>query len=873
MTVQTGQVATTQSVIFDCDSEPIHIPGAIQPHGALVAVLVRDEVISHASANLEIHVGFAAAAVLGRPVSILFGDEVGQSIVDACRGSPVTTETIAAQARDGSPLQLNAFRSGDYLCVDIEPIRNKLGQDSLIGMAQSVVEPMREAADRTELCELAVSGLKRILGYDRVMAYRFAEDGHGEVIAEVREPRLEPYLGLRYPASDIPPQARLLYTRKRVGAIVDSRYTAVALIVETSRAHPPLDLTMSGLRSVSPVHCEYMRNMGTAASLTIGLPDRGALLGMLVCHHETPRTTGPGHRAVADIVGQIVSLLLQTLGAGETNAQRLERDIVLRSLTRKLSAPIPLLDAIGAAESEFLDVVDASGAIVKFEGEFAVLGSIPPLESARQALALLEPRAEGGFLACDDLALRYPELSACAEAGSGALFLSRRNDIGDAILWFRPEFKRTVKWGGNPSDANHPDASRMSPRTSFAAWSETVSGHARTWSEVDLALARELGFALTSEVGRRAKAELARLRHYDSLTGLPNRSLLNERLAEMRNEMTASVSLLFFDLDLFKAVNDTLGHAAGDALLVEVARRISEVIGADHTAARLGGDEFVVLGRMEPTEAVRIAEAIRRTIAAPFDVAGKTCSVATSIGIAHLGQCGRFDLIQAADMAMYASKQEGGNRATSFDIAMYDRTAREFELERDFRNALHSDGQLVLFYQPVYSLGSEGNTLVAFEALLRWHHPRQGWMKPEQVIPLAERLGLMIPLGNWILERAVRAGRQLQQALHRSLSISVNVSRQELSDRGFGARLQSLLQAENHAPATLCLEVTEGTLRDGPALAVLEELQSVGVQIAIDEFGIGYSSLSYLRRVPVDVVKLDGSFLVNVDGDTRAVAL
>ena len=292
-------VATPQADTFDCDSEPIHVPGAIQPHGALVALLVDDGIVTHASANLEVHLGVAPAAALGRPVSFLFGDTTGRSILDACHGP---APTIPAEARDGSPLQLNAFRSGDYLCVDIEPVLDAPGQESLIGMAQSVVEPMREAADRIELCELAVSGLKRILGYDRVMAYRFAADGHGEVIAEVRAARLEPYLGLRYPASDIPPQARLLYSRKRVGGVVDSRYVPVPLVVRT-RAHPPLDLTMSGLRSVSPVHCEYMRNMGTAASLTIGLSEREGLWGMLVCHHATPRTTGPGHRAVADIVG------------------------------------------------------------------------------------------------------------------------------------------------------------------------------------------------------------------------------------------------------------------------------------------------------------------------------------------------------------------------------------------------------------------------------------------------------------------------------------------------------------------------------------------------------------------------------------------
>ena len=303
----------------------------------------------------------------------------------------------------------------------------------------------------------------------------------------------------------------------------------------------------------------------------------------------------------------------------------------------------------------------------------------------------------------------------------------------------------------------------------------------------------------------------------------------------------------------------------------EVARRISDVVGTLHFAARLGGDEFVVLGRMDASAAMRVAEAIRETVAAPYDIGGETCHVGASIGIAVAGQCGRLSLVQAADMAMYASKQGGGNRATAFDPSMYERATRDLELQQDLRTALDHD-RLLLLYQPVYSFDKENRAIVAFEALLRWNHPRLGDLSPHQVIPLAEKLGLIVPLGRWVLTQAVRAARRLQRVFERPVSILVNVSAVELVDESYRPHLQDLLRAEDLAPATLCLEVNEGTLRDPAALAALEDLRTLGVRVAIDEFGIGYSSLSYLRRLPVDVVKLDGSFLANVDGDERASA-
>jgi diguanylate cyclase (GGDEF)-like protein len=861
-----------------CEREPIHIPGAIQPHGAVLAVLADAGLVTHASANLLAILGRPAEAVLGRPLAEAVGEAACRVLLspDPRDGAAVET-AVRLPGRDGGILQLRAHRSGPRICVDIEPVpRREAGQEPPIVMAQSILETFRQTASIGELCESAVRGLKAITGFDRVMAYRFAADGHGEVIAEARAAELDPYLGLRYPATDIPPQARRLYLRRSVGAIADAGYQPVPLLADPALDDgTPLDLTHSALRSVSPLHREFMRNMKTAASLTVGLAHGQDLWGMLVCHHATPRIAGPELRAIADMIGRVASLLLAPLGEAQVYAERLERNATLRTLVGRLAGTVPMREAFAAAATELLDLVNAAGVTVRLSGDLLHHGRIPPPAAAERALAVLHAEAGGAVLAVDDLGLRFRQLADCTAAGSGALLLPLARDTDDAILWFRPELRRTVIWGGNPDEAatSDPVTARLSARASFAAWQQTVSGHSAPWTELDLAMARELHRAVAAETAQRTKAELARLRHYDALTGLPNRSLLLDRLAEAARDTGPAAALLFLDLDRFKAVNDTMGHAAGDALLVEVARRLLAAGGPDNLTARLGGDEFVVLCRgLDRTAVAGLAERVRQAIEAPYEIAGRACHVSASIGIAFADQLEELDLVQAADMAMYVAKQRGGNREMTFERSLYERAARQFELDHDLRDALGGNDQFVLVYQPQFWIDAGSLRLVGFEALLRWRHPRHGWMSPKLFIPQAEQSGLILPLGEWVLAHALREGRALQRASPDTpLQLAVNVSAAQLARPGFCSGLAEALHAEGFPPTALCLEVTEGTLTDVAAAYVLAEVRKLGVHVAIDDFGTGYSSLFHLRRLPADVVKLDGGFVQDVAGDARGV--
>jgi PAS domain S-box-containing protein len=509
-------VTPPQIDLSSCARELIHIPGAVQPHGAVLAAQFPSGLVTHASANLAAILGQPAAEALGRPLEEVIGAKAFRTLFgDAgLPSAAVLDHACALPDRARGALHLRAFRSGQRICMDIEPLRPETWQRPFITRVQSVLETLKGAATCVELCELAVRGLSAISGYDRVMAYRFAKDGHGEIIAEVRPPEFIPFLGLHYPASDVPPQARLQSLRQRVGAVADTHYTPALLLVDPLlHDHSPLDLGHSALRSVSPVHCEYLRNMNAAATLTIALVDGSDLWGMLVCHHSTPRVAGPELRAVAEIVGQVVSLKLQPLKKAEVETQWRERVADLNTLIVRLSGPARMVDVLAASSSELLALVGATGAVARISGDLVALGRPPAPAMAERALAVLQSDSGGQRLDVDDLGLRYPEFASCAEHASGVLLLPLTPDGGDAILWFRPEYLQTVLWGGEPIKHAVSDSidARLSPRKSFAAWKQQMSGRSSPWTEIDLAVAEELRRAIETATAHRSKEEIARL--------------------------------------------------------------------------------------------------------------------------------------------------------------------------------------------------------------------------------------------------------------------------------------------------------------------------------------------------------------------------
>ena len=378
-----------------------------------------------------------------------------------------------------------------------------------------------------------------------------------------------------------------------------------------------------------------------------------------------------------------------------------------------------------------------------------------------------------------------------------------------------------------------------------------------------------------SDISERKASEqrIHRLAYYDALTHLPNRTLFQDRLhtALQQAERNKSwVVLMFLDLDRFKPINDSLGHAAGDRMLKDMATRLLGCVDEDDTVARMGGDEFTLLLQPRATRvmalnrAVGVAEQILASLVQPFVLESREFFVTASIGIALSPQDGNelSQLMKNADTAMYHAKERGKNNFQFYQADMNASALERLELESDLRHALEQQ-EFILYYQPQFS--GDGKRLTGVEALLRWNHPRRGLVPPGDFIPVLEELGLVVDVGDWVLAESCRQLKRWHQDRVRVPKISVNISARQFSDGQLGTRIASILRETGVSPACLELELTESILMRevSEALQILASLKNLGLSIAVDDFGTGYSSLNYLKQFPIDVLKIDRTF---VDG-------
>ncbi len=378
-----------------------------------------------------------------------------------------------------------------------------------------------------------------------------------------------------------------------------------------------------------------------------------------------------------------------------------------------------------------------------------------------------------------------------------------------------------------------------------------------------------------SDISERKASEqrIHRLAYYDALTHLPNRTLFQDRLhtaLQSAERQKSWVVLMFLDLDRFKPINDSLGHAAGDRMLKEMATRLLGCVAEDDTVARMGGDEFTLLlqprisREMALNRAIHVAEQILASLVKPFVLEGREFFVTASIGIALSPQDGNelSQLMKNADTAMYHAKERGKNNFQFYQADMNASALERLELESDLRHALDQN-EFVLYYQPQFS--GDGKRLTGAEALLRWRHPRRGLVPPGDFIPVLEELGLVVDVGDWVISEACRQLKSWHQNKVRVPKVSVNISARQFSDGQLGERIATILKDTGLPPACLELELTESILMRevNEAMHILDSLKNLGLSIAVDDFGTGYSSLNYLKQFPIDVLKIDRTF---VDG-------
>ena len=374
---------------------------------------------------------------------------------------------------------------------------------------------------------------------------------------------------------------------------------------------------------------------------------------------------------------------------------------------------------------------------------------------------------------------------------------------------------------------------------------------------------------------RQAEARVIFMAHHDHLTSLPNRVLFKLRLDDALSESArrgTRIAVHCIDLDFFKTVNDTLGHSIGDAVLQTAAERIRAAVREDDVVARLGGDEFAVIqfGAQQTDDVSRLAARVIETVSAPYPIAGQQVTLGASIGIALAPEDAveREAILKNADVALYRAKADGKGVYRFFESGMDAQLRARRQLEIDLRGALEA-GEFTLHYQPLISAATE--TVIGCEALLRWRHPERGFVPPAEFIPIAEEIGLIATLGDWVLKQACEEAATWPD----HLSIAVNLSPVQVRGSGLAASVAMALGASGLAPSRLELEITESVLlfESDANRAVLEQLQALGVSISIDDFGTGYSSLSYLRSFPIDKIKIDRSFVRDLEDNAGCLAI
>jgi len=395
----------------------------------------------------------------------------------------------------------------------------------------------------------------------------------------------------------------------------------------------------------------------------------------------------------------------------------------------------------------------------------------------------------------------------------------------------------------------------------------------------DGAFAGYMGYAVDITERKEAEARIHQLALFDTLTGLPNRTLFRNRLEQAlarAGQQGLRLGVLFVDLDRIKSINDTLGHAAGDEMLREVGRRLSAAIGEHDTVARLGGDEFLIMvpELREAADITQLAERILAGLATPCEIQGHTLHVTASIGVSIYPRDGRDaeTLQKHADVALYKAKEQGRNTYKLFDASMSAQAHDRLRVENGLRLALKRD-ELLLHYQPQIDLHSRA--VVGVEALLRWQHPGSGLMPPAEFIAIAEDTGLIVPIGEWVLRTACMQARAWQAAGLPPLRIAVNVSVRQLRESSLPRTIAAILEETGLPPDLLEVEVTESGIMANPdhSAGILREIQAMGVSIAVDDFGTGYSSLACLKRLPINRLKIDRSFIRDIPGDADDVAI
>lgn len=857
---------STDTPFGDCKKAQLQYTSLVQGHGALVGIDVHSQLICVCSENINEFFGQSSDKLLGQPASQIFGKQWTQFASLASQESRHQVGEIALP--EGQPTTVIGHRQGDYLLLEIEHGAPQLPIWWNHSARTSFIDALAAAKTIEQCVGLLVDTVFRHAGLDRVMCYRFLPGWHGEVIREACRPGVDGFMGLRFPASDVPANVRQLFTLNwhRMIADVDAKN---APLVYWTHETSPVDMTYSILRAVHPVHTQYLHNMGVQASLSLSLVVNGRLWGLVACHHMAYLTLGIYERLALEEIAKLVSLHLKNL-LGLIDQQRQS------NLREKLSVVRGALQATGESPRSGLalnlgklrDLFQANGVWLHFESEEHFAGLTPDQQSLsplRDWLALLPKEQVSQYHQLPETFAQYP---AIVRNASGVLYIPL--STSDYLVLLRQEVVHVVNWAGQPPSLDENESRSLTPRNSFATWAQEVCKSADPWHDTEVSCAETLRQELIDYI---RLARLEQIALHDPLTGLANRLQFEKRLKQEVHHASlrdSQFAMHMIDLDKFKPVNDTLGHAAGDALLKEVSQRLMQLVRSQDTVARLGGDEFVVIqaGISNKQAARLMADRIVREVAKPYEILGHKVEIGTSVGVAVFPEdsSDESELLKQADMALYAVKKAGRNAYSLFTSTMLE--SDEWHVDSSTFLAALAQDQLALFYQPI--IDACNGELRGLESFIRWHHPQDGLLTAEQFMPLVEQLHLSVKVSEWVLNAAfVQHKTWLAMGLP-SVPITVNIGSSQFTSQDLLGQITDLAKQHEIGWEWLRLDIKEDAIYRDVNLAIrkLNALRDGGVAAQLDNFGRGYVSLGFMTQLPFVGVKFDVSALP-IDEDSN----
>lgn len=785
---------------------------------------------------------------------------------------------------------------------------------------------IRRSLELQEILTTTAREIRSFLNTDRVKIYQFEPDGSGKVIAEsIKNKSLPSLLGLHFPATDIPPHARELFIKARQRVIVDVNAkhqtinrldcpdTGESLLIEDIRYYP-----------ADPCHIEYLTAMGVRSSFTVPILHQNQLWGLLVSHHAKTRRFSERDLKIVQLLVDQLSIAIAQAHLLSQARQQARDEAIINQISSLLHSPLELTeirqtvlektvkaldgcggrlyitsDPMGHPAQLYLDGLQPNETWIEEHliwqqmmgllnqpeglqttretlGDYEFLQAVPAERNVSLDLAIYPAIIPHLYHITDlykepQLKPLYPAFRTVSIRSILVIPLQYHQQTVGCLTIFRSEIETETLWAGRLN----PDERNQRPRQSFQAWKEVKKGLAKEWNLDELKLAKAIGIHLYMAVmQRRVERMIRHQASHDQLTGLANRLLFNERLslalanAHQRGEMLAVV---FLDLDGFKNINDTLGHAVGDQLLKSVAHRLMSCLTSGDTIARWGGDEFTLLLSHinSPEDATKICQQILLSLAKSFHCDDRELHIKASLGIAISPYDGEDaeTLLKNADAAMYRAKQLGRNNYQLYTPSIGSKAFERMILENNLYKALELK-EFLLHYQPKMDLAT--GTIVGMEALLRWQHPELGLIPPSQFIPLAEETGLICPIGEWVLRTACQQNRAWQLAGLPPMQIAVNLSARQFQQPSLVKTIVQILEETQLSPQYLELEITESiAVKDMEfTTSVLRQLRNQDIQISMDDFGTGYSSLSSLKHLPLDSLKIDRSFVRDL---TRSV--